>query len=66
MDDVPSGGSTVLPDVEVSVPSTKGSALIIYNTRRIVTPLGMLYKQAQYGSCPIIYGDKWSKYLYDY
>lgn len=59
MDDVPKGGATVVPDVKVCVPSVKGSALVIYKTGNTFTPIG---KFAQYGSCPIIYGDKWSKY----
>jgi len=56
---VPKGGATVLPNVEVSVPSTKGSALVIYNT---FSPIEELLQFAQYGSCPIVYGDKWSEY----
>ncbi|VVC45381.1 Hypothetical protein CINCED_3A009176 [Cinara cedri] len=60
LDDVPEGGFTVLPDVNVRVPSIKGSALVIYNTRNLCTPFGMLYENAQYGSCPIFYGDKWT------
>ncbi|KAL4149651.1 hypothetical protein QTP88_003543 [Uroleucon formosanum] len=57
MDDVPKGGATVVPDVKVCVPSVKGSALVIYKTGNTFTPIG---KFTQYGSCPIIYGDKWT------
>jgi len=62
MDDVPEGGATVLPDVDVCVPSVKGSALVIYNTMNTFTPKEELLKFAQYGTCPIVYGDKWSEY----
>lgn len=62
MDDVLEGGFTVLPDVNVRVPSVKGSALVVYNTRSLCTPFGVLYNNTQYGSCPIFYGDKWSEY----
>lgn len=61
MDDVPGGGCTVFPDAEVSVPSIKGSALVMYNTRNLVTSYGVAYADAQYGSCPVFYGDKWSE-----
>lgn len=60
MDDVPEGGATVLPYVKARVPSVKGSALVIYNTK--ITPKKKLLKFTQYGSCPIVYGDKWSEY----
>jgi len=56
MDDVPEGGATVLPEVDARVPSVKGSALVINNT-----PMGQFLKFRQYGSCPIVYGDKWSE-----
>ncbi|XP_026812780.1 prolyl 4-hydroxylase subunit alpha-2-like [Rhopalosiphum maidis] len=59
MDDVPKGGATVLPEVNAHVPSVKGSALVIYNT-----PMRQLLKFTQYGSCPIIYGDKWTMSVY--
>jgi len=62
MDDVPEGGATVLPDVKARVQSVKGSALVIYNTRNTSTPKEELLKFMQYGSCPIVYGDKWSEY----
>lgn len=60
MDDVPEGGATVLPDIEVRVPSTKGSALVIHNTMDTFSPVEELLQFAQYGSCPIVYGDKWT------
>lgn len=59
MDDVPEGGATVLPDLNAHVPSVKGSALVIYNTRSTISSMEQF---TQYGSCPIIYGDKWSEY----
>jgi len=62
MDDVPVGGATVLPDFNAHVPSVKGSALVIYNTKSTISPMGQFLKFTQYGSCPIIYGDKWSEY----
>jgi len=62
MDDVPKGGATVLPDVEFCVPSIKGSALVIYNMRSTFGPIEKLFEFTQYGSCPIVYGDKWSEY----
>ncbi|XP_016659455.1 prolyl 4-hydroxylase subunit alpha-1 isoform X2 [Acyrthosiphon pisum] len=60
MDDVPEGGATVLPNVEFCVPSVKGSALVIYSTRNTLPPIKELFEFAQYGSCPIVYGDKWT------
>lgn len=57
MDDVPIGGATVLPKVNVHIPSNRGAALVIYNTRSF----GEKNKLVQYGSCPIFYGDKWSE-----
>lgn len=58
MDDVPIGGATVLPHANVHVPSFKGTALIVYSTPSFDIKL----IHAQYGSCPIFYGDKWSEY----
>uniref|UniRef100_A0A2H8THU7 Prolyl 4-hydroxylase subunit alpha-2 n=1 Tax=Melanaphis sacchari TaxID=742174 RepID=A0A2H8THU7_9HEMI len=60
MDDVLEGGATVLPDVNARVPSVKGSALVIYNMRSTIMPKGQFLKFVQYGSCPIVYGDKWT------
>lgn len=64
MDDVPEGGATVLPDINAHVPSVKGTALVIYNTRSTISPMGQFLKFPQYGSCPIIYGDKWTLTVY--
>lgn len=62
MDDVSEGGATVLPYLNAHVPSVQGSALVIYNTRNTISQMGQFLKFTQYGSCPIIYGDKWSEY----
>lgn len=61
MDDVPVGGDTVIPELSLRVPSVKGSALVVSTTRNIITPVGALFTNTQYGSCPIFYGDKWSE-----
>jgi len=64
MDDVPQGGATVIPGIHVHVPSVKGSVLVVHNARGVISSSDVvtIFDDAgQYGSCPIFYGDKWSK-----
>lgn len=59
MSDVQDDGSTVFPMINVVSPARKGTALVWYNVH---LNNGSINYGAIHGSCPILKGNKWSKY----
>lgn len=59
MNDVHDDGSTVFPQLDIIVPVEKGAALVWLNLN---TSDGSPIMDSVHGSCPILKGNKWSKY----
>lgn len=59
--DVTSGGSTVFPDIGISVKPEKGAALVWYNLLRN----GEGDRRTLHAACPVISGIKWGQTTID-
>lgn len=57
MNDVPAGGRTIFPYINVAVTPLKGSAVLWFNLDRE----GRMLPEVFHGGCPVLKGSKWGE-----
>lgn len=61
MTDVQNDGYTVFPKINIIPPIEKGAALVWHNLHM---SNGQINYETLHGSCPLLKGNKWSKYCF--